>query len=692
MKWFWSFLAVLLWVAMDAQSVLVINELQAANRLTYADPEGLTPDWIEVYNTTGDPQDMKGMRLAVAGRQHIISSSLVIPANTLQLLWLDGHPERGNDHIGFSLPRKGGSLLLIAADGSTIMDLFTYPAMVGDLSVGRLADGTQEWTFFRKPTPGSPNGSNEAIHQQSPAPTVDAALSTSGAKRTLALNCTHCGSIQYTLDGTEPTEEHGNLYSGPFPLPADVVIRARAFRPDQLPSKELCLTLINGSVPQDGITVALDQRGLWGDSTGINVEGALANFSRRGRPWERLAMVQFNGATEAPIPLGISVHGSGSRSLAKRSFKLHARDRYDSPVEGIPLSSTEFFNEGILRADAGPHNFLRNLFIETVIQRYNLAVAVQPSEVLPLYLNGEYWGLYRWMPPKDAQWLKRISGAESVDVLEGPSAVVKTGSDAHFKKAQRALLSIAPLDSIESMIDMQSLIDLACLDLYTGRADHDLNVRCYRPRQKGGKWRWVVYDMDLWAPANENTVQRMGLGSVGETPYLPLLLQQPELQERFLARFTALQSTAFDPGNARATVDELYHTHEKGLLLDHERWKLEMPRPDPPTCLQELERYVVERPISMFKHLSAHTGRKLHIAVIIAPPEELGVLILEGIPLPPGKHEVRCFQGIRMDLEAIPADGVSFTGWKGREEGSPLLHLELAKQRTVQPLFAKELP
>ena len=45
-----------------------------------------------------------------------------------------------------------------------------------------------------------------------------------------------------------------SLYNGPFPLPADVVLRARAFRPDQLPSKELCLTLINGSVPQAGIT------------------------------------------------------------------------------------------------------------------------------------------------------------------------------------------------------------------------------------------------------------------------------------------------------------------------------------------------------------------------------------------------------------------------------------------------------
>ena len=169
-------------------------------------------------------------------------------------------------------------------------------------------------------------------------------------------------------------------------------------------------------------------------------------------------------------------------------------------------------------------------------------------------------------------------------------------------------------------------------------------------------------------------------------------MQQPELQERFLARFTALQSTAFEPDNARAMVDGLYSAHEQELLLDHERWKLEMPRPDPATCLRELDSYIVERPISMFKHLSARTGRKLSTTMIIAPTADLGVVTLEGLPLTPGKHEVRCFQGIQMDLEAIPAEGVSFTGWKNREEGSPMLHLDLAKQKTIQPLFVHELP
>ncbi|MBK8340839.1 MAG: CotH kinase family protein [Flavobacteriales bacterium] len=67
----------------------------------------------------------------------------------------------------------------------------------------------------------------------------------------------------------------------------------------------------------------------------------------------------------------------------------------------------------------------------------------------------------------------------------------------------------APLDSIAMMIDVESLIELACFDLWTGRADADLNMRCYRPAQPGGRWRWVLYDMDLWAPPEDPSVERL---------------------------------------------------------------------------------------------------------------------------------------------------------------------------------------
>ncbi|HRH70613.1 MAG TPA: chitobiase/beta-hexosaminidase C-terminal domain-containing protein, partial [Flavobacteriales bacterium] len=396
-------------VAGQAQPALVINELQAANRHTHEAPDGSTPDWIELYNSGDGAVDIAGMRFAVAGRQHVVEGSLTVAPGEHRLLWFDGHPERGPDHIGYRLPRKGGTLLLIAADGLTIQDLFTYPAMAGDLSVGRLRDGEKTWSFFTTATPGAPNSGTHAIQGRTATPALDTLVSGGPGPLMVALTAAEGATVRYTVDGTEPTGAHGTVYTAPIPVDRDLVIRARAFTDGQLPSKEWCSTYVLGGAAREGITIAMDQRGLSDDSIGINVEGALANFSRRGRTWERLAMVKFNGTEDAPVPIGISIHGSGSRGLPKRSFKLHARDRYDSPVKGLRLSGEEHFQEGILRADAGPHTFLRNRFLETVVARHHLRVDVQPSRPMPLYLNGRYAGLDRWMPPKDAQWLQHIS-------------------------------------------------------------------------------------------------------------------------------------------------------------------------------------------------------------------------------------------------------------------------------------------
>jgi hypothetical protein len=677
---------------LSAQRGVVINELQAANRHTFVDAEGDTPDWIEVYNAGSDPVDMAGMRFAVAGRQHVVDGPLVIEAKALRMLWFDGHPERGADHIGFRLPRKGGTLLLVDKVGSTINDIFTYPAMVGDLSVGRLNDGTRDWTFFTTATPGAPNHTDITIHTRAATPVVDSSFSQFGPEQLLALNSEQGTRIRYTLDGTEPTAEHGTDYSAPLDLSNDAVLRARSFAPDLLPSKELCLTLIDGGTPTTGITLALDPVCLVDDSTGINVEGAMANFSRRGRSWERLAMVQFNASGEAPIPVGISIHGSGSRGLAKRSFKLHARDRYDSPVKGMPLSDDTYFNEGILRADAGAHNFLRNYFLEVLVERHGLHLDVQPSTPLPLYLNGSYWGIYRWMPPKDAQWLRTISGAEAVDVLEGPAAVVRSGSDTHYKRALNALLNRMPLDSIDALIDTDNLIDLACLDLWTGRADHELNVRLYRPREVDGRWRWVLFDTDLWAPANENSIQRMALSPTPETPFIPLLLEHPELHTKFLSRLVVLGATALDATNAAALADSLYRANEGELLADHTRWQAEMPRPDPATCASVLAMFLTERPEKIMQHMSAYTEHKLRTVVVEAPAREEGLVLLEGVALSPGSHRITAFDDVPMQFEAIPAEGHSFHGWKGVKEGSAILRVDPSTLRTLRPIFAAELP
>ena len=671
--------------ALHAQPGVLINELQAANRKTHIAADGSTPDWVELFNPTPVAVDLGGMRFAVVGRTHVIQGPLGIGANEHKIIWFDGAPERGSDHAGFTLPRKGGTLLLIAADGLTVKDVFTYPAMAGDLSVGRLTDGSKAWSFFQEATPGRANQGEIAVHGRTSAPSMDTSFAGSWEATLLPLIADDGATIRFTTDGTEPTLLNGQDYSTPIPIDHDLVIRARSFLQGHLPSKEFCSTFHAGDAPQEGITIAMDQAGLSDDSIGINVEGALANFSRKGRTWERLAMVKFNGTHEVPIPIGISIHGSGSRGLAKRSFKLHARDRYDSPVRGLRLNDTEFFQEGILRADAGAHTFLRNLFLESVVAEHHLKVDVQPSRPMPLYLNGQYWGLYRWMPPKDKQWLEHISGSEAVDVLEGPAAVVRSGSDTHFKLAMEKLMSLAPMDTLARYIDLDNLIDLACLDLYTGRADHDLNVRLYRPRQHGGTWRWVMFDMDLWAPAEENSVERMASGTSAETPYIPQLLQHVELHQKLLARMTALVATALSSKAASAIADSLVASHGVNMQADHERWHAEMEMPEPSASHADLHDFILQRPAHLMQDIAERTGRKLRNVLVQAPREEVGSLEVEGFTLSPGEHELMAFVGVPLRFTFHAGEGQELAGWKGSNEDGATIVIDAAEVRVLRP-------
>lgn len=694
MKALWSIaLCAVLTLPAAAQSGVVINELQAANRKTYVAVDGSTPDWVELYNPTESAIDLAGMRFAVVGRTHVLQAPLQIGAREHRILWFDGRPDLGSDHVGFTLPRKGGTLLLIASDGLVVQDVFTYPAMAGDLSVGRLTDGhTTAWSFFGTATPGQPNQGMRAIHGRAAPPALDTTFLPGNAQAVLALSKVEGTTIRYTTDGTEPTAKHGEYYSVPIAVDRDLVVRARAFVDGRLPSKEFCSTFNQGGVLAEGITIAMDPAGLSDDSIGINVEGALANFSRKGRSWERLAMVHYNGSTDPPIPIGLSIHGSGTRGLAKRSFKLHARDRYDSPVKGLRLNDGEYFQECILRADAGAHSFLRNRFLEIVARQHDLHVDVQPSRPMPLYLNGQYWGLYRLMPPKDAQWLERIAQCEAVDVLEGPAGVIRTGSDTHFKAAVAQLMALAPMDTLARYIDLDNLTDLACLDLWSGRADHDLNVRLYRPRILGGRWRWVMYDMDLWAPANENSVERMASSTSAETPYVPQYLQHPELQAKLLARMSALLATALSPVQASTLADSLYGSHHTALYADYNRWKDEIACPEPSISHAALHTFIVERPAHLTEYLSAATGRKLRKFIVEAPATAYGTLMIEGLELAPGENEVIGFSGAVMRVEFAPAEGCELMGWKGDGSTEQVVTIDPARLRTLRPLLRMALP
>lgn len=666
-----------------AQNRVLLNEVLPGNQGITTDSTGHTPDWVELFNPSSREIDLNGWRIAMAGRQHVFTAPLVIPAEGYRIVWCDGRTSEGGDHIAFKLAREGGALLLIAPDGITIADVFTYPIVRGNVSIGRLPDGAKAWSFFQEPTPGARNSSSSgAIRGTCTTPVASHASGFHDGPLDVELRSDAGSTLHYTMDGSLPTREHGTLYDKPIHLETSTTIRAIAMSAGHLPSDPMCATYIIGNGSGGGLALSLSPEDLWDDSTGIYTTGVFNNNTRSGRDWERSGVAEWFGGDAKAV--GVRISGSGSRGARKRSFKLYAHGDAFRFADG---TRTE---EGQLRADAGPSAFLRNTTIEELVRQYHLDLAMQPTTAVPLYLNAKPWGLYRWMPAKDDEWLKQQSGAQALDVLEGPAFRAMSGSNTHFLRAQELLVGGASLDTIEAMIDIGSLIDLACIDLWTGRADHELNVRCYRPREKGGRWRWVLYDMDLWAPPNENSAQRMALAAAPETPFVPQLLAQPGLQVRLLARISALQATAF--ARLGALADSIHHAHEPQLLADFRRWELELGMPHPDSSLAALQAFAAARPPHLFAHLARSTARKLRTTIIEAPSAELGQLFLDGLPLSPGRHEVMCFSGVPVELEVRPANDVEFTGWKGADLEAPKGSVDLSRGRMVRAVLRALVP
>ena len=143
---------------------VVINEVSAANSI-YVNEYFKRRDWIELYNTSNKPVNIKGMALSDDPSdpyKYIISSEgssarTIIPAHSYRIIWCDEEAPKTDLHAPFKLANdEGASIILTAADGSW-SDTFTYTGHNGDESVGRFPDGSDEIYVMSRP---SINGSN----------------------------------------------------------------------------------------------------------------------------------------------------------------------------------------------------------------------------------------------------------------------------------------------------------------------------------------------------------------------------------------------------------------------------------------------------------------------------------------------------------------------------------------------------
>ena len=215
------------------------NEVNIDTDVEAEVPES-SPDWIELRNTGEAAVSLAGWKLSdefSSPDQWTFPAEASIAAGGFLVVFCDERDitDRivgGFYHTNFKLNAEGEKVILSDASG-TVVDSVTFGPQSAFDSYGRESAG--QFVSLKEPSPGEENQSEVAVGLAGPVQ-FSVAPGFHPNAQTVSLSSSNDGAtIRYTLDGSEPTENHGTEGTS-VSLSSSGALRARAFKDGFLPS------------------------------------------------------------------------------------------------------------------------------------------------------------------------------------------------------------------------------------------------------------------------------------------------------------------------------------------------------------------------------------------------------------------------------------------------------------------------
>lgn len=131
-------------ISANAQSDVVINEIQASNDETVTDQDGEYDDWIELYNNSSQTIDLSGHFLSdnfTNLSKWEIPDGVTINGESYLIIWADEDGSQNGLHANFKLA-KGGEELFLSNPEEEIIDQVIFGPQETDLTYARSPNGT----------------------------------------------------------------------------------------------------------------------------------------------------------------------------------------------------------------------------------------------------------------------------------------------------------------------------------------------------------------------------------------------------------------------------------------------------------------------------------------------------------------------------------------------------------------------
>lgn len=187
---------------------------------------------------------------------------------------------------------------------------------------------------------------------------------------------------------------------------------------------------VKGKIFEDSFAEYLESGGKTGDDCGRKLA---ANYSMRGKEWEREAYLDFyecDGESALCVlsqSCGIRIQGNYSRSDLQKGFRLYARETYGDKRFRYALFEEDLKDDNGEVMDSFKTFVLRNGGNCAFTAKYNdtywqsllteSACETQYSRPAVVYLNGEYWGLYVMQEDYSEEYFEDTHGVDSDRVV-----------------------------------------------------------------------------------------------------------------------------------------------------------------------------------------------------------------------------------------------------------------------------------
>ncbi|MCK6605212.1 MAG: CotH kinase family protein [Ignavibacteriaceae bacterium] len=693
---------------------LKINEFMASNASTISDPDfGEFGDWIEIYNAGAYPVELNGLFVTdnrtLPFKFQIDTAVTVQPGNRV-LIWADDH--NTGLHANFKLSGSGEFIGIYDSSGNVI-DTFTFGAQQTDISMGRFPEGEGEFYFFNPASPGTAN-LQSSIFSHSAAPVPNRAAGFYPAGFLLAMTTsTEGGVVHFTTDGREP-DVNSPVFPDSLLIDSTVVIKAITLKPGFLPSEVITGTyLISENHVLPVISISTNPDLLFSDTAGIYVAGTngipgncVDEPRNWNQDWEIPVTFQFfeTDKTEAfTVRSGMKIYGGCTRKYAMKSLAIYMRSGYGYSKLNyriFPRNPVNEFNNLIFRSSG--QDWWRTMFRDAMIQqllRGKMVISTQDYRPAILYLNGEYWGIHNIREKYNEHYLSTYYpiDEDNIDLIEISKAGSANNGDTIAYSEMISFLTNndmtlpANYDYIKTIVDIDNYIDYICAEIYSANADWPgSNMKLWRERKPGAKWRWLIYDTDFGFGGNSNslpTSNTLALATATNGPAWPnppwstlmlrKLLTNEEFRNEFIQRFAVHINTTFEKNRVLNLIDSIKTVIAPEIPRHKARWPQSISYGSSwDTLVYVMKDFAVKRAGYARSHFYSKFGisGSYSLKLKTATPAA-GRIIAHGKEMDWETSPV-FFKGIPVKLRALPNPGYRFVKWEGAS-GSQSEKLEL---------------